>query len=114
MVAKSSSIALPKILILGSPSVFFSFSAMRIHRLQEKVLAWEFDDMMVFAQTRTSRELHLVRTARATSIVIAEAHTLSLGALLRRCHFEEVALGEVIEFAMVSVTSTANPCKHVT
>ena len=49
--------------------------------------------MMGFAQTRTSGELHLVRTARATSIVIAEAYTLSLGTLLRRCHFAEVALG---------------------
>jgi hypothetical protein len=33
-------------------------------------------------------------TARVTSIVIAEAYTLSFGALLGKCHFEEVALGE--------------------
>jgi len=35
-----------------------------------------------------------VRATRATSIVIAQAYTLSLGALVRRCHFEEVALGD--------------------
>jgi hypothetical protein len=48
-----------------------------------------------------------VRATRATSVVIAEVYTLSLGVLVRRCHFEEIALGTLVKnFAMVSVTST--------
>ena len=47
-----------------------------------------------------------MRATRATSIVIAQAYTLSFGALVRRCHFEEVALGIVVAFALVSVTSS--------
>jgi hypothetical protein len=51
-----------------------------------------------------------VRATRATSIVIVEAYTLSLAALMRRCHFEEVALRKSLKtFAMVSMTSTHLP-----
>ncbi len=49
-----------------------------------------------------------MRATRATSVVIARAYTLSLRALVRRCHFEEVTLRVLVEetFTIVSVTST--------
>lgn len=61
-----------------------------MQQLQKAAESWE----AMRVRLGTFWGSHLVRATRATSIVIAQAYTLSLGALVRRCHFEEVALGD--------------------
>jgi hypothetical protein len=89
MVAKSSSMALPSMFILGSPSVFFGFSGVSCFSALWKKGQQE-EKLFRLAQTTMVRGalwgIHLVRATRATKNIIAGGSALV--GLATECHCE--------------------------